>query len=86
MPWKIGKNYLIRTVTMIDVGQLVMVTDHEIVLEKAAWIAETERFTQCLANGEYREVEMFPADKQVILGRGSIIDAVEIENLPTKQK
>ena len=37
--WQIGKNYLIRTVTMIDTGRLVGITDHELVLEDAAWIA-----------------------------------------------
>ena len=35
-PWEIGKNYLIRTVTMIDTGKLVAVTAQELVLESAA--------------------------------------------------
>jgi len=35
-PWEIGKNYLIRTVTMIDTGRLVAVSAQELVLEDAA--------------------------------------------------
>ena len=29
--WEIGKPYLIRTVTMIDTGRVVGVTEHEII-------------------------------------------------------
>ena len=47
-PYEIGANYLIRTVTMIDTGRLVAVTDQELVIEEAAWIADTGRFTQAL--------------------------------------
>ena len=28
--WEVGKNYLIRTVTMIDTGRLVAVGEHEL--------------------------------------------------------
>ena len=83
--WKIGENYLIRTVTMIDTGRLVAVTNHELVLEDAAWIADTGRFSQAVASAEFGEVEPFPAG-QVIIGRGSVIDAVRIKSLPRIQK
>ena len=84
-PWQIGKNYLIRTVTMIDTGKVVAVTAQEIVLEDAAWIADTGRFAQALESVEFVEVEPFPSGK-VIIGRGSIVDAVEVKTLPRKQK
>lgn len=84
-PWKIGRNYLIRTVTMIDTGKLVQVTDQELVLENAAWIADTGRFADTLKTGTFNEVEPFPEGK-VIVGRGAIIDAVEITLLPREQK
>lgn len=84
-PWEIGKNYLIRTVTMIDTGRLVAVTDHELVLEDAAWIADTGRFANALVSAEFCEVEPFPAG-QVIIGRGAIIDACQIHTLPREQK
>ena len=83
--WEIGKTYLIRTVTMIDTGKLVAVHEHELVLEDAAWIADTGRFTQALESAEFGEVEQFPAGR-VIIGRGSIIDAVQIKLSPRSQK
>jgi hypothetical protein len=83
--WVIGKNYLIRTVTMIDTGRLVAVTEHELVLEDAAWVADTGRFAQAIEKGEFNEVEPFPSGR-VIVGRGSLIDAVQIPVLPRKQK
>lgn len=84
-PYEIGKNYLIRTVTMIDTGRVVEVTEHEIVLEDAAWIGDTGRFAQALVEGSYLEVEMFPKGR-VIVGRAAVIDAVQIATLPTKTK
>jgi hypothetical protein len=84
-PWEIGKNYLIRTVTMIDTGKLVAVGPQELVLESAAWIADTGRFAGALTSCDFNEVEPFP-EGRVILGRGSVIDAVQIANLPKKQK
>lgn len=75
--WKIGKIYLIRTVTMINVGRLVDVTAQELVLEDAAWIADTGRFSEMMAGEiEPNEVEPFP-DGRVIIGRGALIDAAE---------
>lgn len=83
--WSLGKVYLIRTVTMIDTGRLVGVTDHELILEDAAWIADTGRFSQALEKAEFNEVEPFPSGR-VIIGRGSIIDAVEIKQAPRSLK
>lgn len=82
--WEIGKIYLIRTVTMIDTGRLVLVTPQELVLEDAAWIADTGRFADALKACSFNEVEPFP-DGRVIIGRGSVIDAVEIEKVQRRQ-
>ena len=84
-PYQIGKNYLIRTVTMIQTGKLVAVTNQELVLEDAAWIADTGRFADALVKAEFGEVEPFP-DGQVILGRGAIVDAVKIKCVTRSQK
>jgi hypothetical protein len=84
-PWVVGKIYLIRTVTMIDTGRLVAVTPNELVLEDAAWIADTGRFADALRKVEFNEVEPFP-DGEVIIGRGGIIDAVEINTVQRSQK
>lgn len=82
---EIGANYLIRTVTMIDTGRLVAVTAQKLVLEDAAWIADTGRFADAVEKAEFGEVEPFPAGR-VILGRGAIIDAVKIRSVPRSQK
>lgn len=73
--WEVGKNYVLRTVTMIDVGKLIEVTDNELVLEDASWIADTGRWNEFLNKGTYSESEPFP-DGKVIVGRHAIIDAV----------
>lgn len=83
--WEIGQIYLIRTVTMIDTGRVVAVTQQEIILEDAAWIADTGRFSDAVAMAEFGEIEPFP-DGRVILGRGSIIDAVKIKTAPRSKK
>ena len=72
--WKLGKNYVIRTVTMIQVGKLVYVGKSELGLEDASWIADTGRWMNFLKDGSVNEVEPFPKGI-VIVGRHSIIDA-----------
>jgi hypothetical protein len=84
-PWRVGATYLIRTVTMIDTGRLVEVTPTELVLEDAAWIADTGRFSDSLKSCEFGEVEPFPAGR-VIIGRGSVVDAVEVKTSPRSKK
>jgi len=83
--WEIGKNYFIRTVTMNNTGRLVEVGEHELVLEDAAWIADSGRFSDVLKNSKFSEVEPFPS-KRVIVGRGAVVDACQIEQLPLTQK
>lgn len=69
----IGECYLIRTVTMAYTGRLVSITDTDLVLEDAAWIADTGRYHVALAEGALNEVEPYPG--RVIVGRGGLIDA-----------
>lgn len=84
-PWEIGAIYLIRTVTMIDLGRLVEVTASELVIEDAAWIADTGRFADALKSCDFGEIEPFP-DGRVIVGRGCIIDAVKMPAVKRSQK
>lgn len=84
-PFEIGSIYLIRTVTMIDTGRIVKVTPTEIVLEEAAWIADTGRFSDAVKAVQFSEVEPFP-NGEVIVGRGAIIDACKIGSAPRSQK
>lgn len=73
-PWLINQCYFIRTVTMHLTGRLVDVTEQELVLEDAAWIADSGRFSEAMKTGALDEVEPFPGDK-LIVGRGAVIDA-----------
>ena len=83
--WKLNANYIIRTVTMTLTGKLVTVTDKELVLEDAAWIADTGRWADTIKVGTFNEVEPFPDGEQVIVGRAALIDAVRIPRLPRTQ-
>lgn len=83
--WEIGKNYFIRTVTMHHVGQLEQITDREIVLSNASWVADSGRFSIALARGELDEVERFV--NPVIINRDALVDATVWDHaLPTESK
>lgn len=83
--WRIGAKYFIRTVTHHYTGQLVALTDTELIVESAAWIADDGRFADAVKSGEFSEVEPYPAGK-VLIGRGAILDAVEMSTIPISQK
>ncbi len=84
-PWEIGQHYLIRTVTMIQVGRLSFIGDKELVLEDAAWIVDTGRFHDCLKDPDsINEAE--PFIHPCIVGRGSICDATKWHNVRVVQK
>ena len=84
-PWEIGEKYFIRTVTMHLVGKLIAVTDKELVLENASWIADSGRFHDALKSGKFDEVEPFIND--VIVNQTSVIDATIFDHeLPQCQK
>ena len=78
--WEVGENYLVRTVTMAISGKLKVVGPQELVFSDAAWIADIGRFSEALIDQDkFNEVEPFQND--VIVGRGSIIDATKIIKL-----
>ena len=85
-PYEIGANYQIRTVTFILTGRIVSVGSAEIVITDAAWIADTGRFAAAVSHQTYSEVEPYPDGVEVIVGRGTVIDAVKISKLPRIQK
>jgi len=86
-PFEIGKNYLVRTVTMIYTGKLEAVFDKELVFSMVAWIPETERWQQSCEKGVFREVEPYPKDAKVIIGRGAVLDMFIVGwDLPVIQK
>lgn len=83
--FEIGKSYLIRTVTMTQTGRVVAITDSDIKLEDAAWIADTGRFHTALMTGTLEEVEPFPHG--CFVNRAAIVDfAPWVHELPKDQK
>lgn len=86
-PWELGKAYFIRTVTMHLHGILVDVTEHELVLINAAWIADSGRFHDFITGkAQPNEVEPFVKHQPVIVGRGALIDAVQLPAVFETQK
>jgi len=75
-PYVVGKAYLFRLVTNYWTGRVVSVGDQEIVIEDAAWIADTGRFEKALSTGELSEVEPV-VQGTAILGRGAVVDCCE---------
>jgi spore maturation protein CgeB len=84
-PFEIGEKYLIRTVTFTYTGQVKSKNNTFLVLQDCDWIADTGRFSEALENQDkFNEVEPFKND--VIISKGSIVDATKIVKLIRKMK
>lgn len=82
---KLGQSVLIRTITQFYTGRIKAITDCDLVLEDAAWIASTGRFSSCLKTGNLDEIEPFVSD--VIVQREVVVDITEWKfPLPREQK
>ena len=84
-PWVCGQAYLIRTCTMTLLGRLIGVWPQELALADAAWIADTGRFADAIKGGPSKLAEVEPMGT-VIIGRGSIVDAVAWEHELAKEQ
>jgi len=85
IPFKIGESYFIRTVTYHLTGRVKNVVGNFLVLEDAAWIAESDRFMQTINEGKLKEIE--PVNVDTFINLGSITDAfVWLHPLPREQK
>ena len=81
----VGVKYLIRTVTMMYTGRLADVTESDILLDNAAWIADSGRYSTALETGELNEVEPYP--NEVWVSRAAIVDFTPWNhNLPREKK
>lgn len=78
-PYKIGKAYFIRTVTMYHVGKLEAVYEQELLVSGCSWIPDTGKFSEALRCGNFMEQQPF-GDRNVIVGRGSIVDCCEFNH------
>lgn len=81
-----GTNVMIRTVTNYFTGRVAAISASWIVLEDAAWIADTGRWADALKAGKLVEVEPYP-DGPVYVARGAIVDVCGwAHKLPREQR
>jgi len=73
VPFRIGEQYLIRTVTQYSVGRLKSFHRNFLVLSDASWVADTGQFHECLKTGSLEHYQSFVDD--VIVNADSIVDA-----------
>ena len=85
--YPVGKNVIVRTITMIYTGKLISVTDSDFILNECSWIPDTGRYMDFVENGTVSECEPYPEDLDVFVNRGSLIDLCELKkSLPRSQK
>lgn len=85
--YPVGKNVIVRTVTMIFTGKLEQVTDTDLVLTQCSWIPETDRYADFVASGKVNECEPYGDDLLVYINRGALLDMCELRApLPRTQK
>lgn len=85
VPFQIGSAYFIRTVTYFATGRVKSIIGQFLVLEEAAWIADTGRFSDAMAKGIMSEVE--PVTVDMFVNINSITDAFPFGfKLPREQK
>ena len=73
LPFEVGQTWLIRTVTFAVTGRVKAIKGKFLVLNEAAWIADTGRFSECIETGSPSEVEAVTVD--VVVNTDSIVDA-----------
>jgi hypothetical protein len=87
LPLALGVKLFIRTITAHYTGKVVAVSEEEIEVVDAAWIASDGRFADLLKTGEFDEVEPYPDGMVVRLFRSTFLDQAEWPfDLPRKQK
>ena len=87
VPFKIGKPYFIRTVTYHCTGLLVRIEGDFLVLDKAAFIADSKRFFGFLTDWKSNNPEIEPFTSELFVNIGAIIDAsLWTQDLPEKQQ
>lgn len=80
-----GDQLIIRTVTMTLTGEVVACSPTWIVLDSAAWIADSGRWADAIATGSLSEIE--PMGDGVRVARAAIVDVTPWQHdLPTVQK
>lgn len=84
-PIAVGQAVIIRTVTHFFAGRLMAETDRWLILDDAAWIADSGRWADALKSGSLSEVEPYPGRCQVAVG--AVVDmAPWAHALPREQR
>jgi len=84
LPFEIGECYYIRTVTHHQTGRVKKIIGKFLILEDAAWIADSGRWKDAIESGTLSEVE--PVNVQAFVNTDTIIDAYEWKHaLPRTQ-
>lgn len=85
LPFQIGKNYIVRTVSFANVGKLKNVVGNWLVMSAASWVADTGSWADCLQKANsFKQVEPFKDD--VYVNIDAIIDATPFnQKLPEKK-
>lgn len=84
---KVGTKVIIRTVTMTYTGLVEAITDSDIVLSTAAWIADSRRWHDALRDGFEDSAEIEPYPDGCIVSRGAVVDVSPwVHELPTEQQ
>jgi hypothetical protein len=85
--FEVGKNVFIQTVTHYYTGRVAKVTSFDLILEDAAWIADTGRFSNAMeAVDNLAEVEPIPFPYCVTLGSIVGFGYPNWKELPRTQK
>lgn len=83
-PFDVGKAYFIRTATYHLTGRVRAIAGGFLILDDAAWIADSGRFMQALRDGKLAEVE---PTGEAIVNIFAITDAFPWKHaLPTEQR
>ena len=86
IPVLTGKSYFFRTVTYHTTGKVLRVEKGFVVVNNAAWIADSGRWADSVVKNEYEEVEIYPDNKEVYINIDSIVDYHEVDKLPRETK
>lgn len=87
LPISPGEKLFIMTITAHFTGLVTAVSEDEIELDEAAWIADDGRFADAMKTGEFKEVEPFQTGTKVVLNRATFLAVRRLTtDLPRSQK
>lgn len=80
-----GALVMVRCTTYHYTGKVASWDGQWLTLTEAAWVADSGRWTQAIATGEFAEVEVYPAERPVLINAIHIVDATNVPKIPKAQ-